>query len=71
MRHKKGVKFLVQVGGTYKNKNSKQEYQTESPEQTEVWMRHLETAIASAGRTPKTSKKLSLTTRPGTMASNL
>ena len=70
-RHKKGVKFLVQVGGTYKNKNSKQEYQTESPEQTEVWMRHLETAIANAGRTPKTSKKLSLTTSPGTMASNL
>ena len=58
-RHKKGVKFLVQVSGTYKNKNSKQEYQTESAEQTDLWIMHLENAIAMAGKTPKTSKKLS------------
>ena len=66
-RHKKGVKFLVQVRGTYKNKNSKQEYQTESQAQTEVWMRHLETAIVNAGRTPKTSKKLSLNSSQGNL----
>lgn len=64
-RHKKGVKFLVQVRGTYKNKNSKQEYQTESQEQTELWMRQLETAIVSAGRTPQAKKKLSLTSSQG------
>ena len=64
-RHKKGVKFLVQVRGTYKNKNSKQEYQTESQAQTEVWMKHLETAIVNAGRTPKTTKKLSLNSSQG------
>lgn len=66
-RHKKGVKFLVQVRGTYKNKNSKQEYQTESQAQTEVWMRHLETAIVNAGRTPKTTKKLSLNSSQGNL----
>ena len=66
-RHKKGVKFLVQVRGTYKNKNSKQEYQTESQEQTELWMRHLETAIVSAGRTPQAKKKLSLASSQGSI----
>ena len=64
-RHKKGVKFLVQVRGTYKNKNSKQEYQTESQQQTEIWMRNLENAIVMAGRTPQSTKKLSLTSSQG------
>ena len=64
-RHKKGVKFLVQVRGTYKNKNSKQEYQTESQQQTDIWMRNLENAIVMAGRVPQSSKKLSLTSNQG------
>lgn len=48
-RHKKGVKFIVVVSGTYKNRNSKQEYQTESCQQTDIWISHLENAISSAG----------------------
>ena len=64
-RHKKGIKFLVQVRGTYKNKNSKQEYQTESQQQTDIWMRNLENAIVMAGRVPQSSKKLSLTSIQG------
>ena len=62
-RHKKGVKFLLEVAGTYKNKNCKQEYQTESRDMTDVWMMHLENGIANAGRTPKTTKKLSIVSK--------
>jgi len=58
-RHKKGIKFIVNVTGTYKNKNAKQEYQTENAEQTEIWIQILENAIASFGKILKPTKKLS------------
>jgi len=58
-RHKKGVKFIVNVSGTYKNKNAKQEYQTENAEQTEIWIQTLENAIATAGKVVKPHKKIS------------
>ena len=62
-RHKsKQSRFLVLLGGTYKNKNSKQEFQTENAEQTELWLRSLETAVVAAGRILNTKyKKLSYT----------
>ena len=58
--HKKEPKrFMVQLSGKYKNKNSKQEYSTDNPEIAQIWIQHLENAIATAGKTPKTMKKLS------------
>eukprot|EP00092_Neocalanus_flemingeri_P008542 GFUD01009201.1.p1 GENE.GFUD01009201.1~~GFUD01009201.1.p1 ORF type:complete len:742 (+),score=148.30 GFUD01009201.1:295-2520(+) len=58
-RHKKGIKFIVNVNGTYKNKNAKQEYQTENSEQTEIWIQSLENAIATAGKVLTAIKKTS------------
>ena len=51
---------MFKVPETYKNKNSKQEYQTESVNQTEIWIMNLENAIAAAGKTPKSSRKMSV-----------
>lgn len=56
-RHKKGIKFIVHVHGTYKNKNAKQEYQAENAEQTDIWIQTLENAIATAGKIQKPRKK--------------
>ena len=59
-RHKKEPKkFLVQLSGTYKNKNAKQEYQTDNSDLAQTWINHLENAIATAGKTPNTRRKLS------------
>ena len=59
-RHKKEPKkFLVQLSGTYKNKNAKQEYQTDNCDLAQTWIQHLENAIATAGKTPNTRRKLS------------
>ena len=59
-RHKKEPKkFLVQLSGTYKNKNAKQEYQTDNCDLAQTWILHLENAIATAGKTPNTRRKLS------------
>ena len=58
-RHKKEPKrFLVQLSGTYKNKNSKQEYSADNAEIAQTWIHHLENAIATAGKLPKPMKKL-------------
>merc|ERR1711892_276114 len=56
-KHKKGIKFIVHVHGTYKNKNAKQEYQAENSEQTDIWIHTLENAIATAGKITKPRKK--------------
>jgi len=58
-KHKKGIKFIVHVHGTYKNKNAKQEYQAENAEQTDIWIQTLENAIATAGKCIKPRKKVS------------
>ena len=59
-RHKKEPKkFLVQLSGTYKNKNAKQEYQTDNADLAQAWIHHLENGIATAGKTPNTRRKLS------------
>ena len=58
-RHKKGIKFIIHVSGTYKNKNAKQEYQTENTEQTQIWIQNLENAIATAGKVSKPPKMMS------------
>jgi len=58
-KHKKGIKFIVHVHGTYKNKNAKQEYQAENSEQTDIWIHTLENAIATAGKITKPRKKAS------------
>merc|ERR1719419_457952 len=58
-RHKKGIKFIVNVHGTYKNKNAKQEYQAENTEQTGIWIKTMENAIATAGKILTPFKKVS------------
>jgi len=49
-RHKKGVKFIINVSGTYKNKNARQEFQAENTDQTNAWITALENAIATADK---------------------